>query len=979
VPLTDLRSSLQQSLGNTLRLQQELHGGMSRVFVARDTVLGRVVVLKVLPPELAASLSSDRFRREIHIAAGLQHPHIVPLLSAGEAGELLYYTMPFVEGESLRACLEREGELPVETALRILDQVARALNYAHQHGVVHRDIKPDNILLSGDEALVTDFGIAKAISASAEQGGVTSAGVALGTPLYMAPEQAAADPTADARADLYALGVVGYEMLAGQPPFQGRTAAQLLAAHATEQPVPLRQRRPAVPAALAALIMRLLEKRPSDRPRSTEELLGLLRQIEHSPQVSTAAVAMPGRAGERLRRRQWLAAAGLATLALILGIVALSSRRRPVSIDGEVVAIAPFRVTGADSSLHYLREGMVDLLAAKLGGVEGMRAADPRALLAAWRRRAGAQGDLAEKEAVEVAEAIGAGQLIQGEVVGTGREVTINAAILEAPGARLTTRASVEGSSDSLPRLVDQLATKLLALQAGEGEQRLASLTSTSLSALRAYLEGQALMRRGQFIKAAAEFKRALQYDTTFALAGLGLTRSGVWFGQTSNDEGAAVAWNHREKLGPADRALLAIYMGDEYPGPRPWRAGIAAAERFTELAPDNPEAWHELGDALYHYGALVGMPDALQRSAQAFARSLALDSSFVPALEHGTALALALGDTVGARRTMSVVLRTDSTSPWATSTRWVFAQALGDSTGRRQAAATDSVMGPFIMGIGLSLGLPLQDATELLRREELRAPTAQDRARLQFFSHMNAIIIGWPSRAPPLPAVISEPRRSGLLYLEARFADGDSLTGASAGSALEKLIGTPLANDPQMMVARYVAGQSALDRGRLKLAHTAMAELSSLRVPSDSAWFQEIATAYAWLLEAQLAALERSPRLPVLLGKLDSALTEPRSISSTYPGNLIISRLFEQQGDLPRALGAIRRRLWELARSPLQVTYHREEGRLAALNGDREGAIKAYRRYLALRSGAEPRLQGMVAQVRSDLAALEQELTDRQ
>jgi len=156
------------------------------------------------------------------------------------------------------------------------------------------------------------------------------------------------------------------------------------------------------------------------------------------------------------------------------------------------------------------------------------------------------------------------------------------------------------------------------------------------------------------------------------------------------------------------------------------------------------------------------------------------------------------------------------------------------------------------------------------------------------------------------------------------------------------------------------------------------MAELSSLRAPADSAWLQEIAMAYAWLLEAQLASVARSSQLPLLLDELDSALAEPRSISSTFPGNLIISRLFEQRGDLPRALAAIRRRLWELARSPMQVTYHREEGRLAALNGDREGAIRAYRRYLALRSGAEPRLQPLVAQVRSELAALERETTDR-
>src|SRR3954466_6291308 len=299
---------------------------MSRVFTAREQALGRTVVLKVLPPELVAGLSSDRFRREIQVAASLQHPHIVPLLSAGQAGDFLYYTMPFVEGESLRVRLERQGELPVPTATRILGEVARALAYAHRHGIVHRDIKPDNILLSEDEAQVADFGIAKALAASAEQGGLTSVGVALGTPLYMAPEQATADPTTDARADLYSLGVVAYEMLAGQPPFQGRSAAQLLAAHATVQPVPLRDRRSAVSPELASVVMRLLEKRPADRPQSAEELLSLLERASRSDADATTVSSAPMPRDRSIRRGRWLVAGGVATLGLVVLIASLSHR-----------------------------------------------------------------------------------------------------------------------------------------------------------------------------------------------------------------------------------------------------------------------------------------------------------------------------------------------------------------------------------------------------------------------------------------------------------------------------------------------------------------------------------------------------------------------------------------------------------------------------------------------------------------------------
>ena len=220
---------------------------MSRVFLATEKALRRQVVIKVLSPELARGVSAERFKFEIQLAASLQHPHIVPLLTAGEAQGNLYYTMPYVAGESLRARLSREGELPIPAALRIMSDITRALAYAHRHGIVHRDIKPENVLLAEGEAQVADFGIAKALSASSEAGTLTSAGLALGTPVYMAPEQAMADPTTDHRADLYALGVVGYEMLAGQPPFSGRTPQHLIAAHATETPVPLEQRRAQCP------------------------------------------------------------------------------------------------------------------------------------------------------------------------------------------------------------------------------------------------------------------------------------------------------------------------------------------------------------------------------------------------------------------------------------------------------------------------------------------------------------------------------------------------------------------------------------------------------------------------------------------------------------------------------------------------------------------------------------------------------------
>ncbi|OGU06869.1 MAG: hypothetical protein A2W29_03975 [Gemmatimonadetes bacterium RBG_16_66_8] len=246
---------------------------MSRVFLAEEVRLGRRVVVKVLPPEMAAGVSMDRFEREIRLAAKLQHPHVVPLLTAGSSDDLLYYIMPFIEGESLRAKLAREGELPVPEVLKILRDVLDALAYAHRHQVVHRDIKPDNVMLCEGHALVTDFGVAKAVAESTGKHTLTSMGVALGTPAYMAPEQATADPHTDHRADIYAVGAMAYEMLSGRPPFMAMNAQAMLAAHVTESPDPVTKHRTTVPPALNELILRCLEKKPADRWQRADELI----------------------------------------------------------------------------------------------------------------------------------------------------------------------------------------------------------------------------------------------------------------------------------------------------------------------------------------------------------------------------------------------------------------------------------------------------------------------------------------------------------------------------------------------------------------------------------------------------------------------------------------------------------------------------------------------------------------------------------
>ncbi len=323
----DLREQLQTSLGDSYSVERELGGGgMSRVFLARDNRLRRDVVVKLLRPELVSVASIERFKREIELLAVLQHPHIVPLLSAGSIDDIPYYTMPFVRGQSLRARL-KDAPLPsLNETLHILRDIAEALAHAHAEGVVHRDIKPDNVLLSGGVAVVTDFGVAKAIDAAADRGEdkartLTSVGVAPGTPAYMSPEQASADPNIDLRADLYSFGCVAYELLTGVRPFAGRSPQEAIAAHVLEAPEPLASRCPDLPDGLTQLVMRCLEKRPAARPQSAAEVLAALDTI------APPATGMRGATWRRLKRSQTILIP-LGTICIAAMAMAIWARQR---------------------------------------------------------------------------------------------------------------------------------------------------------------------------------------------------------------------------------------------------------------------------------------------------------------------------------------------------------------------------------------------------------------------------------------------------------------------------------------------------------------------------------------------------------------------------------------------------------------------------------------------------------------------------
>jgi Tol biopolymer transport system component len=319
-----MNERLSAALADRYRVERELGaGGMATVYLADDLKHRRKVAIKVLREDLSLSVGGARFLREIEIAAQLQHPNILPLLDSGEAAGRLFYVMPYVEGQSLRQRLTREHELPVGEVIRLLIEVVDALSYAHQRGVVHRDIKPDNVMLTGRHAVVADFGVARAVSQATGGEGLTSMGVALGTPAYMAPEQATADPNVDQRADIYAIGVVAYELLAGKAPFAGTSPQQVLAAHVTTAPEPISRHRPGVPAPLEHLVMRCLEKLPADRFQTANELLAALEPMA-TPSGGTAPTSarLPAAARRTVRPRVAIAAA----IALVLAFGALAWR-----------------------------------------------------------------------------------------------------------------------------------------------------------------------------------------------------------------------------------------------------------------------------------------------------------------------------------------------------------------------------------------------------------------------------------------------------------------------------------------------------------------------------------------------------------------------------------------------------------------------------------------------------------------------------
>jgi serine/threonine-protein kinase len=564
--MTELRDQLQASLGDAYAIERELGGGgMSRVFVAEETSLGRRVVVKVLPADLSGSVSIARFRREISLAARLQHPHIVPLLSAGEIEGLPYYTMPFVDGESLRAKLSH-GELPIPETISILRDVAKALEYAHGKGIAHRDIKPDNVLLAGTSAVIADFGVAKAISDATASRTLTSVGVALGTPAYMAPEQSAADPTTDHRADYYAFGAMAYEMLAGHPPFAGRNTQATLAAHATETPPSISSIRPATPAALADLVMRCLEKRPGDRPQGATEIVHALDAIPISSSASArGATSSAARTATRSRRtRTIVVAGGVVGVALcILGVVAWLRVRGGGSAAPEIrsIAVLPFENKSGDTTFDYLEDGITDHVRDALNAIPELTV-----------KARGSSRQLKGRGAREIGSTLGVGLVLQGTVSRSTSRLHVAAELVRTSDDIALWSGTFDGQPNELGGMQDTIVRAITnKLRVGNGDSRIDRSAATArgtnnVDAYYLYLQGHHFGDGLQWDKASSLYHQAIALDPRFARAygALAISYSNEpTLGLVSVDSMNRLARSAAQQALALDSTVVEAYVGE--------------------------------------------------------------------------------------------------------------------------------------------------------------------------------------------------------------------------------------------------------------------------------------------------------------------------------------------------------------------------------------------------------------------------------
>ncbi|MGE3527060.1 MAG: protein kinase, partial [Gemmatimonadales bacterium] len=626
-----LTSRLQAALGTQYRLERELgRGGMGAVFLATDTTLDRPVAVKVMHPDLSVHGGIiQRFLAEARMIARLRHPGIVAVHTAGEATGIFYYVMDHVPGETLRERLNREPKLPPAEVARIVGDIADALDAAGQAGLVHRDVKPENILLDNatGRAMLADFGIAR-VAAAETSAQLTGEGVAVGTPTYMSPEQATGEQV-DHQSDLYALGIVGYEMLAGAPPFRGPNGAAVISMQLAEKPVPISRLRPETPPALAAAIMRALEKSPANRWQTGADFCrGLHGTGAPAPARRRVPAGILGAIG--------LVLATAAVLAL-----AMNSRDGPP--DGvnprHSILILPFNNLRDDASVEWLREGSVNMLSLNMSQWNDLSVTDHERLHDLL-----AKHDIRVEDVVgldlarRLARDVGAWTVVLGDYSLVGDSLQLVARVYDVASGRRVDVAQIDGPATGDVRpLFDQLAARLLDLSGAPGEFRtgLAGLTTGSLEAYRSYLRGLDFLNQWDLTTAETEFRHAIDEDSTFALAYYKLALARGWLVGAVDSAGTAAiqaATRYADRLPGHEQTMIKAYrafLDGDFESARGFYRAMLARDS------NDADAWYGLGDALFHDTSEVRFASNWSESLRSFERVLQLDPGYTLAYEH--------------------------------------------------------------------------------------------------------------------------------------------------------------------------------------------------------------------------------------------------------------------------------------------------------------------------------------------------------
>ena len=597
--------ALRTGLANRYAIEREIGaGGMAVVYVARDLAHQRQVALKVLRAELDGAVAADRFHREIRVAAGLVHRGIVPLLDSGETAGQLWYTMPYIEGESLRARLDREQVLPVDETVRLTLEVAEALTYAHGKGILHRDIKPDNILLADGHALVADFGIARALGTEPSER-LTATGVALGTPAYMSPEQSSGDVAIDARTDLYALGSVCYEMLAGEPPFTGPTAQAVIARRLTQPPPSLRILRASASDALDTVVRRALAPVPADR-------FTTVREFSRALTATLATDAMQASQGRRVAvwpRVAMLAGAAVLALAVVAYRVTTRSSRAVTARaapSGIRLAVLPFRLIGGDSTAQYLADGITQEVSTTLANLSGLRVIALGSVSPLVRSGKGMR---------EIGRLLSADALLEGDVQQSGTAVRVHVRLVDPASEESRWTQQYDHVTRDVFKIQSEVATKVagvLRIQLAERESRsLRRLPTTNPEAYDLYLRAKA-RASPEFSLAISEFTRAIVLDSTFALAWASralVNNMAVFnFGAPAALLDQSEFDIHRALALDSTLAIAWKARGDlNWNSDRGWHfpESLSDVRQAIALQPSSVVAHNSLGSLYFHYGFL--------------------------------------------------------------------------------------------------------------------------------------------------------------------------------------------------------------------------------------------------------------------------------------------------------------------------------------------------------------------------------------